>query len=221
MKSLIRCKLFLLTIFLFFSQYGCIVFTLKSPPEGKASFMVQSLTLKCDKSSYNNRIYFSLTAQTERCIDNVPFMGDEVKLAFGLIPGYAKETEREKMDPIGYIITTTVASSFCLGIPVISALVFEPFMSPKGEEELVGAQLSPIGFCKFKRQKIKEFRLDRFRFEYLGQSYSSNQANEAFANVEKGQKIKIKLLTEPVATTGKRLDGMSDFVGVWLETIVK
>ena len=229
MKRKAILKFFVFAVLLGLSQSGCLVFTLESAPKGRDSFMVQSLAFECNSSKqlyygYHSSASATITAHTERCIDGIPFEGDEVKLAVGLIPGYAKAkvNEVKNQDPLSYIIATSVGSAFGLGLPIISALIFDPFMTAKYEDEFTMAEMSPVGFCKFKKRKRKTHILDKFQFEYLGRRYNNSQFSQVFANVQKDQKIKIKLLSEPVViVSGERLEGMNDFVGMELETTVK
>ncbi len=229
MKRKAILKFFVFAVLLGLSQSGCLVFTLESAPKGRDSFMVQSLAFECNSSKqlyygYHSSASATITAHTERCIDGIPFEGDEVKLAVGLIPGFAKETVREKPENnfISYSFASVFATPFALGIPIISALIFEPFMSAEPEEKFTMAEMSPVGFCKFKKRKRKTHILDKFQFEYLGRQYNNSQFSQVFANVQKDQKIKIKLLSEPVVfASGERLEGMNDFVGMELETTVK
>lgn len=218
----LRCAIpcILLTVF----QSGCLVFTLEGPPEGRDSFVVHSLTFECHKYYYGG-VAPVLTAAASRCVDGVPFKGEEVKLAIGLIPGYAKSHNRSKGDPISYSIASVITTPVALGIPLISALCYEPFMSSKSakyEDENTFAEMSPIGCCKFKKRNEKVLALTSYQVEYNGRRYSNVELERALMHVKKGERVRIKLLSEPtVATSGERIEGMADFVGIELEAVVK
>ena len=230
-----------------FLQCGCINFTLKGVPKGEDSFMVQNLSMRwseylqpvygvCGQDGtmkYQRKLNMYLEAESLRCIDGIPLEDDEVNFAVGLIPGYYGKIGPGEKDPVSFLIASTLTSAVALGIPVVGALLFEPFMSPAYPSRSPRISwYSPIGFCKYKKIKRQVQRLGNYRYEFRGRIYDVDKngfCSNDFPGISKGDVVKIKLLSAPSAVTTCFNDGsietfdlrgLQDFVGMELESVV-
>jgi len=95
-------------------------------------------------------------------------------LAFGFYPGYYVWPERDQNRAVAMAFASPIATVCLLGIPLVDALLFEPFLEPTLGDN-VFRYASPLGFCKYRAYSRQPRRLTGYSLEYDGVRYDADE----------------------------------------------
>lgn len=220
-------KVFLMAAGLIATQVGCVVINLTELPEGKDVYELESVKFNWHATKVNSRGF--MMANVIRSRGGKPVAGEETKLAFGLFPSCA---QRDNFN-IGFW-GGAFLPPFMLGIPYVSSLFFEPFLEPLSKEEsgiVTVRGPAPFGFHKYKiRNYVGDFNsgysdynciLSDYAFEFRGKRYNVDKTGYVnLPKIEKGEKVRIKIVSIPKAKSTVALQGLDMVSGMEIDVDV-